>query len=140
MWWHARSSPEGIERPLFLFRKAGNGKYAVRPIEDSLSTNPAASLRFLNLTQDTTQLILALGENAEIKMPLQPLVPMSHEMRDEDSGNLRFQIAGEFDGAARILKDARIYPNLQSRYIYFIYKPDVNRPVLKVKSLTEHVR
>lgn len=130
---------KNMQRPLILFAKDNNGINALI-IEDEVSIFKAGSIRFINLTKNTNDLIIAFGENAQIRKVLPPNELITYNISNKDIGNLRLQIAGiDKNKQPRILKDAIIFPELKARYIYFIYQPEKRKDYYKVSMLKEPV-
>lgn len=130
---------QNIRRPLILFSK-NNNNFNVMIIEDEISIFNLGSIRFINLTKNENKLIIALGENAQIKKFLPPKGIVSYNINNRDVGNLRFQIAGiDKNNHAKILKDAIIFPEMEARYIYFIYQPKKDKDYYKISMLKERV-
>ena len=125
-----------LKQPLLLFAESSDG-VRVLQIEDAPSAAPAGSLRFMNLSDMRQQLFIGIGESAEIRKKIEPLGIVDYQIQDDDVGNLRIQIARLNDGAPEALKDMRIFPNKLQRNLYFIFQPDLNKPRLKIKLLSE---
>lgn len=128
-----------LKQPLLLFAESKNGA-RVMQIEDDVSAAPAGSLRFMNLSDIRQQLFIGIGESAEVRMKIAPLGIADYQIKDGDVGNLRIQIARLNNGAPEALKDMRIFPNKLQRNLYFIFQPDLDKPRLKVKLLSEKPR
>lgn len=91
----------------------------------------------MNLSDMRQQLFIGIGESAEIRKKIAPLGIVDYQIQDDDVGNLRIQIARANDGAPEMLKDMRIFPSKLKRNLYFIFQPDLNKPRLKIKLLSE---
>lgn len=128
-----------LKQPLLLFAESSDG-LRVLQIEDAPSAAPAGSLRFMNLSGVRQQLLIGIGERAEIRKKIDPLGIVDYQIQDDDVGNLRIQIARMNDGTPEALKDMRIFPNKLQRNLYFIFQPDLNKPRLKIKLLSEKPR
>jgi hypothetical protein len=128
-----------LKQPLLLFAESSDG-VRVLQIEDAPSTAPPGSLRFMNLSDMRQQLFIGIGERAEIRKKIEPLGIVDYQIQDGDIGNLRIQIARANDGAPEMLKDMRVFPNKLQRNLYFIFQPDLNKPRLKIKLLSEKPR
>lgn len=125
-----------LKRPLLLFAESAAG-IRVLQIEDDMSVAPAGSLRFMNLSDMRQQLFIGIGENAEVRKRIEPLGLVNYRIEDRDIGNLRIQIARANNGTPEMLKDMRIFPNKLQSNLYFIFQPDLNKPRLKIKLLSE---
>jgi hypothetical protein len=125
-----------LKRPLLLFAESTSGTHVLQ-IEDDVNLAPAGSLRFMNLSDMRQQLFVGIGESAEIRKKIEPLGIVNYRIEDDDVGNLRIQIARANDGAPEMLKDMRIFPSKLKRNLYFIFQPDLNKPRLKIKLLSE---
>lgn len=125
-----------LKQPLLLFAESSDG-IRVLQIEDAPSAAPAGSLRFMNLSDIRQQLFIGIGESAEIRKKIAPLGIVDYQIQDGDVGNLRIQIARANNGAPEMLKDMRIFPNKKQRNLYFIFQPELNKPRLKIKLLSE---
>lgn len=125
-----------LKQPLLLFAESSDG-IRVLQIEDAPSAAPPGSLRFMNLSDMRQQLFIGIGESADIRKKIAPLGIVDYQIQDDDVGNLRIQIARANDGAPEMLKDMRIFPSKLKRNLYFIFQPDLNKPRLKIKLLSE---
>lgn len=125
-----------LKRPLLLFGDSSSG-IRVLQIEDDVSAAPAGSLRFMNLSDLRQELFIGIGEKAEIRKKIDPLSIVDYLIEDSDVGNLRVQIARVSDATPEMLKDMRIFPNKLKRNLYFIFQPDLDKPRLKIKLLSE---
>jgi len=125
-----------LKRPLLLFAESAAG-IRVLQIEDDVTAAPAGSLRFMNLSGMRQQLFIGIGENAEIRKQIAPLGIVDYQIQDGDVGNLRIQIARAFNDTPEMLKDMRVFPNKLQSDLFFIFQPDLNKPRLKIKLLSE---
>lgn len=125
-----------IRKPLFLIAQNGD-EYRVLQLEDSLESVPPGSVRFLNLTG--VDLAMAFGERGQEQTTLPRLGVASYRIEARDVGNLRIRIAGYHDGEREMFMDSRVFPDERSRYLYFIWQPDSERPRVRLNVLKERV-
>ncbi|MGB0372200.1 MAG: hypothetical protein ACPGN3_12775 [Opitutales bacterium] len=128
--------PECYKRPLLIFTE-DNGNNAIIVIEDDMSRFSGNGVLFANMTP--YRVALVFGDDLDERISLESVEMKVHEF-DESSVNVRVRAATQVGGELFRALDTRLFPNPQTRDIYFIYSnPRKGEGAVSIRTLRENI-